>query len=75
MDVFNPEFHTGHFRQLTVRVATNQIMLIACINPQNLTENQLDNFKKELKEYFATGEGKGANITSLYCQYLIKRYC
>lgn len=72
--MFNPELHTGHFRQLTVRIAKGQLMMVACIHPQDLTESQLNDFKTELKDYFSTGLGKDANVTSLYYQRLTKRF-
>lgn len=73
LDVFNPEFQTGNFRQLTVRSATNQLMLIVGIHPQSLSEEQLTQFKKNLVSYFFEGPGKAANVTSLYYQKIIKK--
>lgn len=48
-------------------------MLIIAIHPQDLTKEQLDQFKKELIDYFYEGAGKEANVTSLYYQHLTKR--
>lgn len=58
---------------MTVRVAKDQLMLIVGIHPQDLTQEQLDEFKKQLIHYFYEGVGKEANVTSLYYQHLTKR--
>lgn len=50
------------------------MMLIVCIHKQNLTEEELNEFKNELKAFFFEGKGKDASVTSLYCQYLMKKY-
>ncbi|XP_057665970.1 tRNA (uracil-5-)-methyltransferase homolog A [Diorhabda carinulata] len=73
LSVFNPEFHTGHFRQLMVRSAPNQLMLVVGIHPQNLTDEELDEFKKNLIDFFSVGDGKEANVTSLYYQKIVKK--
>ncbi|KAF5277149.1 hypothetical protein FQR65_LT03855 [Abscondita terminalis] len=73
LEVFNPEFQTGNFRQLTVRYAPKQLMLIVGIHPQNLENERLDQLKKDLVDYFFESDGKEANVTSLYYQKLIKK--
>lgn len=74
LKVYNPENQTGHFRQLTARCTTkNQLMLIVGIHPQNLTDNELVDFKKKLVEYFSQGSGKEIKVTSLYYQTMKKR--
>lgn len=74
LSIFNPEHHTGHFRQVTMRVAQHQLMLVVGIHPQDLTEDKLANFKRDLVEFFAAGAGKDANVTSLYYQAITKKY-
>lgn len=74
MKVFSPEFHTGHFRQLTARSAQNALMLIIGIHPQDLSEEQISKFKESLVEYFSVGKGQGANVTSLYYQKMVKKW-
>ncbi|CAH1115940.1 unnamed protein product [Phaedon cochleariae] len=71
--VFSPEFHTGHFRQLMVRSASDQLMLVVGLHPQDLNAEELDAFKKDLIDYFSTGGGKEAKVTSLYYQKIVKK--
>lgn len=73
LEVFNPEFQTGNYRQLTVRSADKQLMLVVGIHPQSLSEDKLTQFKRELVNYFFEGAGKAANVTSLYYQKIIKK--
>ncbi|KAJ8959061.1 hypothetical protein NQ318_022317 [Aromia moschata] len=73
LKVFCPEFHTGHFRQLMARSAPDQLMLVIGIHPQTLSETELTEFKKSLVDYFTTGEGTAANVTSLYYQKIVKK--
>lgn len=73
LSVFNPEFHTGHFRQLMVRSAPNQLMLVVGIHPQNLSDEELNDFKKNLVDFFSSGDGKDAKVTSLYYQKIVKK--
>lgn len=48
-------------------------MLIIGVHPQNLTEEEIANFKADLVKFFFEGEGKVANVTSLYYQVIKKR--
>ncbi|XP_076265796.1 tRNA (uracil-5-)-methyltransferase homolog A [Rhynchophorus ferrugineus] len=73
LQVFNPELHSGHFRQLCIRIASEQLMLIVGIHPQDLGEDQITEFKEQLVDYFANGEGKKAMVTSLYYQEIVKK--
>jgi tRNA (uracil-5-)-methyltransferase len=73
LQVFNFEVHTGYFRQLTVRTAQDQIMLVIGIHPQDLSDEKLKEFKESLVQYFTTGAGKQANVTSLYYQAIVKK--
>ncbi|XP_049817346.1 tRNA (uracil-5-)-methyltransferase homolog A isoform X2 [Aethina tumida] len=73
LQVFNPELHTGHFRQLAARSAPEQLMLVVGIHPQNLSKDKLEQFKKGLIEFFANGDGKVAKVTSLYYQAIVKK--
>lgn len=75
LDVFNPETHSGTWRQLTARLgfATDQLMLIVGIHPQQMSVEELDKVKRNLKEFFISAEGKDLSITSLYLQTLRKK--
>ncbi|CAH0564921.1 unnamed protein product [Brassicogethes aeneus] len=73
LDVFNPEFQSGHLRQLCVRRAKDQLMLVVGIHPQDLSEEKLKTFKEHLVEFFTNGPGKEANVTSLYYQAIVKK--
>uniref|UniRef100_A0A1Y1LUL4 tRNA (uracil(54)-C(5))-methyltransferase n=3 Tax=Photinus pyralis TaxID=7054 RepID=A0A1Y1LUL4_PHOPY len=73
LEVFNPEFQSGNYRQLTVRCAPQQLMLVVGIHPQSLPEEKLAECKNELVDYFFQGPGKCANVTSLYYQKIIKK--
>lgn len=70
LQVFNAELQTGHLRQLCVRLARpEQAMVIVGIHPQNLTVDELNEFKRSLVQFFT----KETNITSLYYQAMTKR--
>ncbi|KAK9887879.1 hypothetical protein WA026_000184 [Henosepilachna vigintioctopunctata] len=73
LEVFNPEIQVGHFRQLTVRLADKQLMLIVGIHPQEMSKEELIDFKKDLVEFFCNGPGKIANVTSLYYETIVKK--
>nr|XP_023017149.1 tRNA (uracil-5-)-methyltransferase homolog A isoform X2 [Leptinotarsa decemlineata] len=73
LKVFDPEHHTGHFRQLMARSAQNQLMLVVGIHPQDLTDDQLSEFKTSIVEYFSVGKGTPAKVTSLYFQKIVKK--
>lgn len=73
LKVFSPEFHTGHFRQLMARSAPSSLMLVIGIHPQDLSEEELSKFKQNLIDYFSDGNGKSANVTSLYYQKMVKK--
>ncbi|XP_044760010.1 tRNA (uracil-5-)-methyltransferase homolog A [Coccinella septempunctata] len=73
LEVFNAEIQCGHFRQLTVRLADKQLMIIVGIHPQNLSEEELKDFKGDLVEYFSNGPGKDTGVTSLYYETIVKK--
>ncbi|XP_017778980.1 PREDICTED: tRNA (uracil-5-)-methyltransferase homolog A [Nicrophorus vespilloides] len=73
LDVFNPENQTGQFRQLMARSAKDQLMLVVGVSPKDVSVERVDQLKKDLIEFFTTGEGKEAKVTSLYYQPLLKR--
>ncbi|KRT80105.1 methyltransferase, partial [Oryctes borbonicus] len=73
LEVYNPELQTGHFRQLTARSAKDQLMLVFGMHPQNLSTEAIAKFKEDVVEYFVGGEGKEANVTSMYYQELTKK--
>ncbi|VEN61220.1 unnamed protein product [Callosobruchus maculatus] len=71
--VYNPETHTGHFKQLAVRLAPEQLMISVGINPQDLSEEDLKKLKDSLVQFFTEGEGKHAKVTSLYYQKTVRK--
>lgn len=73
LTVFNPEHHTGHFRQVTMRTAKDQLMLVIGIHPQELTDEKLASFKRDLVQFFSEGPGRDAKVTSLYYQAITKK--
>lgn len=48
-------------------------MLIVGIHPQDLSDEHLAEFKQSLVQYFSEGQGKQANVTSLYYQKMVKK--
>ncbi|GIY04041.1 hypothetical protein CEXT_510591, partial [Caerostris extrusa] len=73
-DVYNPENHSGYWRQLTVRTSNNSdVLLIIVLNPQSLTENELEEEKTKLKKYYEEGPGSSCGITSVYFQLFSKK--
>uniref|UniRef100_A0A8C1MJS1 tRNA (uracil(54)-C(5))-methyltransferase n=1 Tax=Cyprinus carpio TaxID=7962 RepID=A0A8C1MJS1_CYPCA len=65
--VYSPETYEGHWRQLTVRTSRiKQTMAIVFFNPQKLQEEEIEELKRNLHQYFTEGEGKESGITSLY---------
>uniref|UniRef100_A0A671LPR2 tRNA (uracil(54)-C(5))-methyltransferase n=1 Tax=Sinocyclocheilus anshuiensis TaxID=1608454 RepID=A0A671LPR2_9TELE len=63
--VYSPETYEGHWRQLTVRTSRiKQTMAIVFFNPQKLQEEEIEELKRNLHQYFT--EGKESGITSLY---------
>ncbi|XP_059481839.1 tRNA (uracil-5-)-methyltransferase homolog A-like [Neocloeon triangulifer] len=71
---FVPETHEGHWRQVTVRVSSRgDVLLLAVIHPQNLTEDQLEAVKADLRDYFETGAGRECNLTALFFQTFVEK--
>lgn len=52
---------------------SDELMLVVGVNPQDLSIERLETLKKDLVTFFM-GEGKDANITSLYYQTIVKRF-
>ncbi|CAG9773523.1 unnamed protein product [Ceutorhynchus assimilis] len=73
LEVFNAEFQTGHFKQITARVAPDQLMVIIGIHPQNLDTARIDELKNNLIKYFSEGPGKEARVTSLFYEEIVKK--
>lgn len=64
---FNPEDHTGHWRQLSVRTSRlGHVMAMVDFHPQSLTQDTIAAEESKLKEYFMTGNGRDAGITSFF---------
>ncbi|XP_071946281.1 tRNA (uracil-5-)-methyltransferase homolog A-like [Antedon mediterranea] len=64
-----PQTHKGYWHMLVVRMTLdNQIMAIAHLHQQKLSEEEISKQKKSLRDYFVEGEGKSCLLTSLYIQ-------
>ncbi|XP_050294370.1 tRNA (uracil-5-)-methyltransferase homolog A [Anthonomus grandis grandis] len=74
LEVYNAEHQTGHFRQLTVRSAIDQLMVVVGIHPQNLEPANIETLKEQLIEFFSIGPGKDAKVTSLYYEEIVKKH-
>jgi len=71
---FDPVDHSGYWRQLTVRTTrAKHLMLIVGIHPQDLSSDELEKIRSELRTYFETGKGAEAQVTSLYFQTINKK--
>lgn len=75
--VFNPEYNSGHFRQLTIRSSeiNNEIMIIIGIYSQNLqNDDELNELKKEIIEFYEnSNEIDNKENLSLYYQDMKRR--
>lgn len=70
---YDPETYEGFWRQLTVRLSRKgDLMLIVVIHPQSLTDEELLKIKKDIKDFFISGEGKSCVVSSLYFQAFSK---
>ncbi|XP_064617895.1 tRNA (uracil-5-)-methyltransferase homolog B-like isoform X2 [Liolophura sinensis] len=59
----------GHWRNLIIRSTTlGQLMAVVKFNPRHLSEEDIELAENELRDYFASGPGKSANLSSLYFQ-------
>lgn len=75
LEPFNPVNQSGHWRQVMARCTRNgHLMLIIGVRPQGLEPQQLEDLKDSIKNFFETGKGKEANVTSLYFQATDKRF-
>lgn len=64
---YNPEDHSGFWRQVLVRSnLAGEVLAIVAVHPQNLTVEELDSVKNDLK---ILGEAN-KNVASLYFQAL-----
>lgn len=74
MEPFNPVDHSGYWRQVTARTTrANHLMLIVGIHPQELSSDELEELKSQLKVFFETGKGADVHVTSLYFQTIDKK--
>ncbi|XP_043495148.1 tRNA (uracil-5-)-methyltransferase homolog A isoform X1 [Polistes fuscatus] len=74
LEPFNPVDNSGYWRQVTARTSRlDQLMLIVGINPQDLSDEKLQELQKMLKEFFEVGKGSSINVTSLYFQTMRKK--
>lgn len=71
---FQPVDHSGYWRQVTVRATLgDDLMVIVGIHPQDLSAEKLDELKSQLKDFFESGNGAEARVTSLYFQIMRKK--
>ncbi|XP_072752322.1 tRNA (uracil-5-)-methyltransferase homolog A isoform X2 [Anoplolepis gracilipes] len=71
---FNPVCHSGYWRQVTVRTTrANHLMLIVGMHPQDLSSDELEKLKLQLRTFFESGKGADANVTSLYFQTMSRK--
>ncbi|XP_045171290.2 tRNA (uracil-5-)-methyltransferase homolog A-like [Mercenaria mercenaria] len=64
---FNPENHTGNWRQLTVRTSRlGHVMVLIDFHPQNLTQEDTEKEMENIKAYFTKGDGQDCGITSCF---------
>ncbi|CAG4971306.1 unnamed protein product [Colias eurytheme] len=72
---YSPVDYTGHWKCLTVRQSThnNDIMLIIAIDPQALSNEELDKLKQELIEYFQLEQSTACGVKSVYIHLISKR--
>ncbi|XP_012229282.1 tRNA (uracil-5-)-methyltransferase homolog A [Linepithema humile] len=74
LEPFNPVNHSGYWRQVTARITrANHLMLIVGIQAQELSSDELEKLKSQLRIFFETGKGVDAHVTSLYFQTLDKK--
>lgn len=74
-EIFNPEYNSGHFRQLGVRTSdiNDEIMLIVGIYSDNLKDNEAEQLKAEVKSFYENYNDIEFKCTSLYYQDLKRR--
>ncbi|KAL7303123.1 hypothetical protein TKK_0004334 [Trichogramma kaykai] len=72
--VFDPTTHQGYWKLVTARTTRlDHLMLIIGINPQSMTEEDLKNLQKKLKEFFEEPCNAEVGVTSLYFQTIVKK--
>lgn len=61
------ETKSGFWHHLVVRVSmAGEVMIMVDMNTKNLTPQQLQYVKSDLSNFFFNGEGRVANVQSLY---------
>ncbi|XP_060605799.1 tRNA (uracil-5-)-methyltransferase homolog A-like [Ruditapes philippinarum] len=64
---FNPENHSGNYRQLAVRTSRlGHVMIMIDFHPQNLTPEDIEKEMASIKAYFTSGEGQDCTVTSCF---------
>eukprot|EP00088_Acartia_fossae_P050337 TRINITY_DN5634_c0_g2_i2.p1 TRINITY_DN5634_c0_g2~~TRINITY_DN5634_c0_g2_i2.p1 ORF type:complete len:664 (-),score=136.75 TRINITY_DN5634_c0_g2_i2:71-2062(-) len=67
---YNSLTNKGNWRQIMIRSSNGrdrkQIMVVACIDPKDLTSTQIDQVRSDLVAFFQGGAGGTCNVTSLY---------
>ncbi|XP_053981431.1 tRNA (uracil-5-)-methyltransferase homolog A-like [Hylaeus volcanicus] len=73
LNPFQPVDHSGYWRQVTVRTSlSGNLMVIVGMHPQDLSSERLEELRSQLKDFFETGKGATAGVTSLYFQTMNK---
>lgn len=71
---FHPVDHSGYWRQVTVRTTLgDDLMVMVGIQSQDLSAERLEELKSQLRDFFETGKGVEARVTSLYLQAMTKK--
>ncbi|BFZ05476.1 hypothetical protein BsWGS_08515 [Bradybaena similaris] len=64
---YRQETASGHWQTLTVRTfLTGDVMVMINFVPRKLDQAEIECVKSSLKEFYTTGDGKHAKITSFY---------
>lgn len=74
LEVFNPVTQDGYWKQVTVRTSQlDHLMLVVGIHPQNMSDDDKEKLKNDLKVFFEDKENAEAGVTSLYFQTIVKK--
>ncbi|CAG9561743.1 unnamed protein product [Danaus chrysippus] len=75
MSPFSPADYSGYWRYLTVRESTHNgdIMLIVAMYPQDLTNEKLEELKRQLIEHFSSEEAQACGVKSVYFEGITKK--
>lgn len=66
LEPFSAETNQGYWKQLTARLNNDELMLIVGVNPQALTNEEIEELQKDILTFFTEKEGKELDVKSLY---------